>query len=140
MTDGSSGPLSERLRLISAELRSLEVELKSGEMPEVTQLQVFRHVLDNARLTAWTVSELLNARERQQDPEKVLSFVAAERLRRSTQMLKDLSIDIEEEGVTWQTSGVQALFETVKQLQVHLIKLIDEHRGRFQKVGEAAGR
>jgi hypothetical protein len=134
MTDGSSGPLSERLRLLSGELRSLELELKSGEIPEAPHLQEFRRVLDNARLTAWTVSELLNARERQQDPAKVLSFVAAERLRRSTQMLKDLCLDIEEEGVTWQTQGVKQLFETVKVLQIHLIKLIDEHRARFERV------
>jgi hypothetical protein len=98
------------------------------EIPELPHLQEFRHVLDNARLTAWRVSELLNARERGQDPAKVVSFVAAERLRRSTQMLKDLCADIEEEEVIWQAQGVQALFETVKLLEVHLIEHIKEHR------------
>jgi hypothetical protein len=49
----------------------------------VLHLQEFRQVLDNARLTVWTVSELLNAVETQKDPAKVLSFVAAERLRSS---------------------------------------------------------
>ena len=136
MTDLSSGTLSERLRRISAELRGLESELKSGETPEALMLQEFRHVLDNARMTAWTVSELLNARERQQDPAKVISFVVAERLRRSNQMLKDLCIDIESEGVSWQTHGIQCLFETVKLLHVQLIKMIDEHRARFERVGE----
>ena len=136
MMDASSGTLSERLRRISAELRGLESELKSGETPEALMLQDFRHVLDNARMTAWTVSELLNARERQQDPAKVISFVVAERLRRSNQMLKDLCADIEGEGVTWQTHGIQSLFDTVKQLHVQLIKLIDEHRARFERVGE----
>jgi len=134
MTDGSSDPISERLRQLSVELRNLEVELKTGKPPEIPLLQEFRHVLDNARLTAWTVSELLNARERNQDPAKVTSFVVAERLRRANQMLKDLCADIEQEGVTWQTHGIQSLFDTVKQLQVQLIKLIDEHRTRFEKV------
>ena len=137
MTDSSPGPISERLRRLSVELRTLEVELKSGKPPETLLLQEFRHVLDNARLTAWTVSELLNARERQQDPAKVISFVVAERLRRANQMLKDLCGDIEQEGVTWQTHGIQSLFDTVKQLQVQLIRLIDEHRTRFGKVREA---
>ena len=137
MTDSSPGPISERLRRLSVELRTLEVELKSGKPPETLLLQEFRHVLDNARLTAWTVSELLNARERQQDPAKVISFVVAERLRRANRMLKDLCADIEQEGVTWQTHGIQSLFDTVKQLQVQLIKLIDEHRTRFEKVREA---
>jgi len=100
-------------------------------------LQEFRQVLDNARMTAWTVSELLNAVESQRDPAKVLSFVAAERLRRSNQMLKDLCTDIDEHGVTWQTSGIQGLFETVNTLQLQLSKLISEHRARFEKMSEA---
>jgi hypothetical protein len=137
MTDVTPDPLSERLRRLSTELRSLEDELKSGHTPEAPPLQEFRRVLDNARMTAWTVSELLNARERRQDPAKVASFVVAERLRRCNQMLKDLCADIENEGVTWQTHGIQSLFETVKTLQVHLSKLIDAHRARFEKVQEA---
>jgi uncharacterized protein involved in tolerance to divalent cations len=137
MTDDVPAPLSERLSRLSIELRSLEHELKSGNTPEAVHLQEFRRVLDNARMTAWTVSELLNARERQQDPAKVASFVVAERLRRCNQMLKDLSADIEDEGVTWQTNGIQSLFKTVKNLQAQLLKLIDEHRTRFEKVHEA---
>lgn len=137
MTDPSSGPLGERLRRLTVELRSLELELKSGQTPDKLQLQEFRHMLDNARLTAWTVSELLNAREREQDVEKVLSFVVAERLRRSTQMLKELGADIEREGLTWQTHGIQNLFEAVKVVQVHLLKLIEEHRGSFEQVNRA---
>ena len=134
---GPSGPLSERLRLLSQELRSVELELKSATLPEMLLLQDFRQVLDNARMTAWTVSELLNAVESHKDPAKVLSFVAAERLRRSNQMLKDLCSDIDQQGVTWQTSGIQALFETVNTLQVQLSKLISEHRSRFEKVSES---
>ena len=137
MTDAPSGPLAERLRRLTMELRSLELELRSGQVPDKLQLQEFRNVLDNARLTAWTVSELLNARERDQDLEKVLSFVVAERLRRSTQLLKELGADIEREGLTWQTHGIQSLFEALKLVQIHLMKLIEEHRGRFEKVKEA---
>lgn len=139
MTDSSAERFAERMRRLTVELRSLEFELKSGQASDKLLLQEFRHVLDNARLTAWTVSELLNAREREQDMEKVLSFVVAERLRRATQMLKELGDDIEREGLTWQTHGIQNLFETVKLLQVHLLKLIEEHRGNFEQV-KGAGR
>jgi len=134
MTDGSSGPLAERLRRLTAELKTVELELKSGQTPDKVQLQEFRHMLDNARLTAWTVSEVLNAREREQDVEKVRSFVVGERLRRATQMLRELGADIEREGLTWQTHGVQTLFETVKMVQVHLLKLIEENRGTLEQV------
>ncbi|MGZ4840212.1 MAG: hypothetical protein ACXV5J_00580 [Candidatus Angelobacter sp.] len=138
MTDALPGACSDRLREISSELREIDLALKSGATPDLLLLQEFRHVLDNARLTAWTVSELLNAVESQKDPAKVLSFVAAERLRRSNQMLKDLCTDIDHHGVTWQTNGIQNLFDTVNSLQVQLRKLVEEHRGRFERVSEAA--
>ena len=134
MSNASSGPLAERLSRLTAELKTVELELKSGHTPDKVQLQEFRHMLDNARLTAWTVSEVLNAREREQDVEKVLSFVVGERLRRANQMLRELGADIEHEGLTWQTHGVQTLFETVKLVQVHLLKLIEDHRRTFEQV------
>jgi hypothetical protein len=140
MTDALPGAISNRLKEISSELREIELALKAGPAPDLLLLQEFRHVLDNARLTAWTVSELLNAAESQKDPANVLSFVAAERLRRSNQMLKDLCSDIDRQGVTWQTNGIQALFETVNSLQMQLRKLVEEHRGRFERVGDRFGR
>jgi hypothetical protein len=133
MTDTLPGAFSDRLRAISSELREIDLALKSGATPDILLLQDFRHVLDNARLTAWTVSELLNVVESQKDPAHVLSFVAAERLRRSNQMLKDLCTDIDHQGVTWHTNGIQGLFDTVNSLQVQLRKLVEEHRGRFAK-------
>jgi hypothetical protein len=137
MTDALPGALSNRLREISSELREIDLAMKSGATPDLLLLQDFRNVLDNARLTAWTVSETLNVVQLQKDPAKVLSFVAAERLRRSNQMLKDLCTDIDLRGVTWKTQGVQNLFETVNFLQVQLRKLVEEHRGRFERVSEA---
>ncbi|HEY4679042.1 MAG TPA: hypothetical protein VIJ01_17885 [Candidatus Angelobacter sp.] len=140
MSDALPGAFSSRLKEISSELREIDLALKAGSTPELLQLQEFRHVLDNARLTAWTVSELLSAVESQKDPANVLSFIAAERMRRSNQMLKDLCTDIDHQGVTWQTNGVQSLFDTVNTLQVQLRKLVEEHRGRFERVGDRAGR
>jgi len=137
MTDAARGAFSERLRAISGELREIDLALKSGMTPDVLHLQEFRQMLDNARLTAWRVSELLNAVESQKDPAKVLSFVAAERLRRSNQLLQDLCRDIDDQGITWQTHGIQNLYDTVNMLQVQLRKLVSEHRGRFEKVSDS---
>lgn len=134
MSGRSEGALSERLQQLSIDLKEFEVDLKSGAALEATLLHEFREVLDNVRMTAWTASELLNAAQTKKDPEKMLTFLAAERLRRSTQMLKDLCTDIDEQGVTWQTSGVLGLYETVTVLQQLLSKVIDQHRARFGKV------
>src|SRR5258708_26774121 len=99
MSDTSSEALSARLRSLTDELRTLDRELKLGPPSDVSLLQEFRLVLDNTRLTAWTVGELLNAREVQKDPGTALSFLTSERLRRFGQLAKDLSADIEQHGI-----------------------------------------
>ena len=117
MTDAASGCI---FRTFAGNFRRIERDRFGPEVwnnSRCASLQEFRHVLDNARLTAWTVSELLSAVESQKDPAKVLSFVAAERLRRSNQLLKDLCRDIDDQGVTWQTHGIQSLYETVNILR-----------------------
>jgi hypothetical protein len=136
MTESLPGAFSNRLQEISSELKEIDLALKAGATPDLQLLQDFRHVLDSARLRAWTVSELLSAVESQKDPAKVLSFVAAERMRRSNQLLKDLSADIAHQGVTWQTNGIQSLYETVNSLQAQLRKLVEEHRGRLERVAD----
>jgi hypothetical protein len=136
MTESLPGAFSNRLQEISSELKEIDLALKAGATPDLQLLQDFRHVLDSARLRAWTVSELLSAVESQKDPAKVLSFVAAERMRRSNQLLKDLSADIAHQGVTSQTNGIQSLYETVNSLQAQLRKLVEEHRGRLERVAD----
>lgn len=138
MTDAIRGAFSERLKAVSSELRHIDLALKSGTTPDILALQELRHVLDNSRLTAWTVSELLNAAESNKDPAAVLTFVAAERLRRSNQMLKELCVDIGSDRVSWQTTGIQSLFDTVNSLQVQLRQMLAEHRSRFEKVRDAS--
>lgn len=128
MIETARGALSGRLQRLSEDLRGLDIDLRSGVTPEVPPLQEFRQVLDNVRMTAWTVSELLNAAKAQRDPERVMSFLAAERLRRSSQMLKDLCADLDDRDVNWQSGGIQQLYETVIVLQGQLKKVMN-HQG-----------
>jgi hypothetical protein len=58
----------------------------------------------------------------------VLSFLTSERLRRFAQMVKDLSVDIDADGITWQTRGIQTLADSVKLLQSRLEKLVNQHK------------
>jgi hypothetical protein len=120
--------LSEQLAKLTSELRALDLELKSGVAPEAPLLREFRQALDGARMTAWTVNELMDARELRKDPHTVLSFLTAERLRRFAQMVKDLSGDIDADGITWQTRGIQTLADSVKLLRSRLEKLVNQHK------------
>jgi hypothetical protein len=125
MPEVNSRSFTSKLRLLTSELRSLDRDLKATPSPSGTALREFRQTLDNIRMTAWTVSELMNARQTQKDPQAVISFLTAERLRRFSQMVQDLSGDIEREGDSWPAQGIKTLEASLTQL-----------RERLRKVGE----
>jgi Mg2+ and Co2+ transporter CorA len=136
MTD-SHPDLSSRLKHLTSELESLEVELRSTQDPDVRILQDFRRSVDEVRNTAWTVGELINARASRKNPKVVLSFLAAERMRRFSQMVRSLAEDMDDPMVTWETSGVQKVSESLDFLQTRLRKLLEEHRARIKPVRDA---
>jgi hypothetical protein len=128
MTDVSSTSFSAKLIELTSELRALDRHLKSGQAPEGPLLREFRQALDHVRMTAWTTNELMDARHARKDPQAVLSFLTAERLRRFSQMVKDLCGDMEKDGLNWQTQGIQGLSESLKLLQDRLEKLGGQRR------------
>lgn len=124
--------LSARLHDLKLEFQAMENELTSMTESDAGALREFRHSLDDLRMTAWTVSELINARSTERDPEVVKSFLSAERLRRFGQMMRDLSSDLEDKGYVWESSGIQALAESLSVLQVRLGKLQGVHPPQFK--------
>jgi hypothetical protein len=118
-------------------LESLELDLRSTQDPDVRLLQDFRRSVDEVRNTAWTVGELINARASRKNPQAVLSFLAAERMRRFSQMVRNLAEDMDDPSVTWETSGVQKVSESLDFLQARLHMLLEQHRGRIKPVRDA---
>src|SRR5262249_61856104 len=92
---------TSKLRDLAAQLASLDRELKSNPFLDEAALREFRWALDNVRMTAWTVSEVLNARRSQKNPQAAISFLTCERLRRFSQMVRNLSDDFEHSGASW---------------------------------------
>jgi hypothetical protein len=129
-TDNKADQLSARTGKLTSELRTLDLELKAGQTPEGPVLREFRQALDNVRMTAWTVNELMDARDLKKDPHTVLSFLTAERLRRFGQLVEDLCTDIEQDEVTAQTRGIQSLSNSVRQLQERLSSLVNRRTAR----------
>jgi len=117
--------LSSEIQHLSAELKRLEQRLKSEPPPDPAALTEFRYRLDNVRLTAWSVSELINAERIKKSPDTVLTFLSAERLRRFEQLVKSLCGDIERGIITVRTDGMQALCESVNDLQQRLVQAIN---------------
>jgi hypothetical protein len=133
----TSEDLSSEIRHFSAELKRLEQRLKSEPTPDAAVLNEFRHAVDNVRLTAWSVSELINAERIKRNPDTVLDFLSAERLRRFEQLVSSLCGDIERGLITVRTDGVQALCESVNGLQQRLVQAIKQ-RTQAYKVKDAA--
>lgn len=129
--------LSSRLIHLTAELQALDADIRSARDPDPALLQDFRRSVDEVRNTAWTVGELINARASRKNPQVVLSFIAAERMRRFSQMVRNLAEDMDDPAVTWETGGVQKVSESLDFLQARLRKLLSQHRAHIQRVGDA---
>ena len=124
----SSVELSSKLRQLAAELRSVESRLQITDAPDPEPLQEFRQALDNTRLTAWSVNEAMNARYRDAGADSVLTFLAAERLRRLDQMVRNMCADVDRQAVTMKTTGMQSLFDSVNALSARLDALFGKIR------------
>jgi hypothetical protein len=129
--------IASRLRALTLELRALERDLKSGTISDAAALSEFRHVVDEIRMTSWTASELHNAQPERK--EKLASFLAAERIRRFAQMIRDFSINLEHQDLTWESAGIQTLFDSVAVLHSRLERLIRQHRSAFRNLKDEQG-
>jgi len=137
--NGLKGPMADhgfqiasRLRSLTTDLRTLERELKSGKVSDLSALHEFRHAIDEIRMTAWTASELEAAQPERQAT--LASFLASERIRRFAQMIRDFSIDLEHQDLTWESGGVQTLFDSVTALQSLLERMVRQHRATFRNL------
>jgi hypothetical protein len=130
--------LSLEIRHLTSELRRVEHRLKAETAPDAVALNEFRHAVDNVRLTAWSVSELINAEHTKKNPETVLAFLAAERLRRFDQLVRNLCGDIERRIITFQTNGMHSLIDSVNLLQQRLTQRFSDREPQKYKVKDAA--
>jgi hypothetical protein len=67
------------------------------------------------------------------------SFLAAERIRRFAQMIRDFSLDLEHQDLTWESGGIQSLFDSVAVLQSRLERLIRQHRATYRNLKDEQG-
>jgi hypothetical protein len=116
--------LSNRIRSTTAELRDLEQRIKTEQAVDINALGEFREALDSARMTAWTVNEWHQVRQTKFDSDAVALYLVSERMRRFTQMAKDLGIDLENCDLTVQTPGIRPLFDSVNALHARLSKVV----------------
>ena len=121
---------SENLNLdikqLASEVRRLEKRLRVEPDPSADALTEFRHALDDARLTAWSVSTLITAGRPSKVRNAALAFVAAERIRRIEQLMRNICSDIEGRAITLQTHEMDLLLNSVNSLRKVLMDSLAE--------------
>ncbi|HEX5433316.1 MAG TPA: hypothetical protein VFY05_03690 [Candidatus Angelobacter sp.] len=122
--------IAAALRKLTEDLRLLERQLQTAPLSDLTALAEFRQALDEMRMTAWTVNELHIAQSEKK--EALASFLAAERIRRFAQIIRDLCHDLEDRQLTWGSGGIQTLFDSVSLLHSLLQQLVQQHRAGFR--------
>jgi len=114
--------LSERLKAATNELQELEKLVLSGDFsPRV--LSDFRTAVDNIRQTAWAVQQWTELQQQHRDPYAVLGILSQERVRRATQITKDLTLDLESLELGLETQGMADLFHAIEGLRERLSPL-----------------
>lgn len=126
---GSSGigqarerSVSERLRAATDELQKLEQLVVSGDC-SARVLSEFRGAVDSMRQTAWAVQQWIELQRQNRDPYTVMGLLAEERVRRATQLARDLRIDLESLELSLETEGLDSLFQATKGLYERLAPL-----------------
>ena len=114
--------VAERLKATTEELQKLEQLVISGDCaPRV--LCDFRDAVDSIRQTTWAVQQWGELQKQHRDPYSVLDILSAERVRRATQIAKDLTIDLESLELGLETAGLQKLYQAVDGLHQRLTPL-----------------
>lgn len=122
---GSAPSVSERLTAATDELEALE-KLIIAEESSPRVLSDFRDAVDNIRQTAFAVQQWTELQQQRRDPYTVLGRLAEERVRRATQIAKDLTIDLESFELGLETDGLTDLFRAVGNLHERLARMFNK--------------
>jgi hypothetical protein len=117
-----SPELSSRLKKTTDELKNLQDSLKTG-MINVKVLMDFRSATERARQASAAVQQWLDAQGKGSDPYQLMSQVMRQRVEMATQLVQDVTRDLETLDVDFDTPGLPELNRAVQTLAERLSKL-----------------
>jgi hypothetical protein len=117
--------LSSRLQKTNEELKNLQSSVKTG-MINVKVLMDFRTATERARQASAAVQQWLDAQGTGGDPYKLMEQVVRQRVEMATQLIKDVTVDLESLEVDFDTPGLAALHTAVRKLSQRLEKLFPQ--------------
>jgi hypothetical protein len=114
--------IAERLQSATSELKGLEEAIVSGDFsPRI--LSEFRNSVDSIRHTARVVQSWIGLQQEHRDPYAVMTTLSRDRVRRATQIARDLTIDLQSLEIDLETEGLTELFHAVEGLRERLLPL-----------------
>lgn len=117
--------LSSRLKKTNEELKNLQDSVKTG-MLNVKVLMDFRKAAERARQASAAVQQWLETQGKGNDPYKLMSQVMGQRVEMATQLVKEVTHDLESGDVDFDTPGLSELCKAVRTLTERLSKLFPD--------------
>lgn len=114
--------LSTRLKKTTDELKDLQDSVKTG-MINVKVLMEFRNAAERARQASAAVQQWLDSQGKGNDPYKLMAQVMSQRVEMTTQLIKDVTHDLESGDVDFDTPGLSELARAVRTLTERVNKL-----------------
>jgi hypothetical protein len=114
--------LSSRLKKTNDELKNLQNSVKTG-MINVKVLMDFRAAAERARQASAAVQQWLDAEGKGNDPYQLMAQVMKQRVEMTTELVKDVTRDLETLDVDFDTPGLPQLNKAVQTLAERLGKL-----------------
>ena len=125
-----SRTITERLQRTTEDLRALEQLIVAGDFsPRI--LSDFRNAVDSIRQTARVAQMWVGLQQQHRDPYSAMSTLSGDRVRRATQIAKDLTIDLQSLEVDFGTEGLTDLFQAIQALHERLTPLFKPSDGNF---------
>lgn len=107
--------LSSRLKRTNDELQDLQHSVKTG-MINVKILMEFRNASERARQAGAAVQQWLEAQGKGNDPYKLMAQVMSQRVEMATQLLQEVTHDLESGDLEFDTPGLPELGKAVQML------------------------
>jgi hypothetical protein len=114
--------LSSRLKKTNEELKNLQDSVRTG-MINVKVLMDFRNATERARQASAAVQQWLESQGKGGDPYKLMEQVVRQRVEMATQLIKDVTNDLECLDVDFDTPSLPELNRAVRTLAERLSKL-----------------
>jgi hypothetical protein len=107
--------LSSRLERTDQELKDLQHLVRTGTI-NVKVLMEFRNASERARQASAAVRDWLEAQGKGNDPYQLMPRVMSQRVEMATELLKDVTHDLESGDVDFETPGLAELNRTLRTL------------------------